>query len=112
MERLVAENPLRQGHAALAQGARARVARRRYVDARARARRRGAHVSTRIAGTTREHALELLRDMLRLRRFEEKCAELYSATQIRGFLHLYIGEEAVAAGAMRAFGQEDAVLAT
>ncbi|MCC7484676.1 MAG: pyruvate dehydrogenase (acetyl-transferring) E1 component subunit alpha [Burkholderiales bacterium] len=57
-------------------------------------------------------ALELLRDMVRVRRFEEKCAELYSAGRIRGFLHLYIGEEAVAAGAMRAFGGEDAILAT
>ena len=36
--------------------------------------------------------------MLRIRRFEEKCAELYSAGKIRGFLHLYIGEEAVAVG--------------
>ena len=57
-------------------------------------------------------ALELLKQMLRIRRFEEKCAELYSAGKIRGFLHLYIGEEAVAAGAMRALGPEDAVLAT
>jgi pyruvate dehydrogenase E1 component alpha subunit len=57
-------------------------------------------------------ALDLLREMLRIRRFEEKCAELYSAGKIRGFLHLYIGEEAVAAGAMRAFGPEDAILAT
>jgi pyruvate dehydrogenase E1 component alpha subunit len=56
--------------------------------------------------------LELLKQMLRIRRFEEKCAELYSAGKIRGFLHLYIGEEAVAAGAMRALGPEDAVLAT
>ena len=36
--------------------------------------------------------------MMRIRRFEEKCAELYSATKIRGFLHLCIGEEAVAVG--------------
>ena len=49
-----------------------------------------------------EHALALLRDMIRIRRFEEKCAELYSASKIRGFLHLYIGEEAVAVGAVRA----------
>jgi pyruvate dehydrogenase E1 component alpha subunit len=56
-------------------------------------------------------ALELLKQMLRIRRFEEKCAELYSAGKIRGFLHLYIGEEAVAAGALRALGPEDAVLA-
>ena len=46
----------------------------------------------------RNHSLFLLREMLRIRRFEEKCAELYSATKIRGFLHLYIGEEAVAVG--------------
>ena len=44
----------------------------------------------------REHQTLLLHEMLRIRRFEEKCAELYSAGKIRGFLHLYIGEEAVA----------------
>ena len=60
----------------------------------------------------RDLGRSLLKDMLRIRRFEEKCAELYSAGKIRGFLHLYIGEEAVAAGAMRAFGPEDAILAT
>ena len=43
----------------------------------------------------------LLRQMLRVRRFEEPCVELYSAAKIRGFLHLYIGEEAVAAGVTR-----------
>jgi len=58
------------------------------------------------------HAVALLREMLRVRRFEEKCAELYSATRIRGFLHLYIGEEAVAVGVMQALGPEDAVVAT
>jgi pyruvate dehydrogenase E1 component alpha subunit len=60
----------------------------------------------------REHALELLRAMLRIRRFEEKCVELYSATKIRGFLHLYIGEEAVAVGVMRGLEPRDAVVAT
>ena len=54
----------------------------------------------------------LLHTMLRIRRFEEKCAELYSAGKIRGFLHLYIGEEAVATGAVQALQPEDAVLAT
>ena len=57
-------------------------------------------------------ALALLREMVRIRRFEEKCAELYSAGKIRGFLHLYIGEEAVAAGAMTALDARDAVFAT
>jgi pyruvate dehydrogenase E1 component subunit alpha len=60
----------------------------------------------------RDHSLALLRGMIRIRRFEEKCAELYSAGKIRGFLHLYIGEEAVAVGAMQALGAEDAIVST
>ena len=59
-----------------------------------------------------EHALRLLKEMLRIRRLEEKCAELYQATKIRGFLHLYIGEEAVAVGAMQALEPQDAIVAT
>lgn len=58
------------------------------------------------------HGLALLRQMLLIRRFEEKCAELYSATKIRGFLHLYIGEEAVSVGAMAALTSDDTVVAT
>jgi pyruvate dehydrogenase E1 component alpha subunit len=61
-------------------------------------------------GATAE--LRLLSEMVRIRRFEEKCAELYSAGKIRGFLHLYIGEEAIAAGAMPALAPEDSVFAT
>ena len=60
----------------------------------------------------REHALSLLREMLLIRRFEEKSAEVYTQGKIRGFLHLYIGEEAVAVGAMRAFTPDDAIVAT
>lgn len=52
------------------------------------------------------------RQMLLIRRFEEKCVELYSKEKIRGFLHLYIGEEAIAVGLMHALTPEDAVLAT
>lgn len=58
------------------------------------------------------HSLFLLREMLRIRRFEEKCAELYSAAKIRGFLHLYIGEEAIAVGVMQTLEPDDAVVAT
>lgn len=61
---------------------------------------------------TREHCRELLHQMLRIRRFEEKCAELYTQEKIRGFLHLYIGEEAVAVGVMQALFPDDAVVAT
>ncbi|MGH9083833.1 MAG: pyruvate dehydrogenase (acetyl-transferring) E1 component subunit alpha [Acidimicrobiales bacterium] len=66
------------------------------------------------AGTTidRDHALHLLREMVRIRRFEERCVELYSATAIRGFVHLYVGEEAVAVGVMQALTPDDAVVAT
>jgi len=64
------------------------------------------------APVTREHGLELLAQMLRVRRFEEKCVELYSAAKIRGFMHLYIGEEAVAVGAMQALTPDDAIVAT
>jgi pyruvate dehydrogenase E1 component alpha subunit len=60
----------------------------------------------------REHGHSLLREMLRIRRFEEKAAELYSLGKIRGFLHLYIGEEAVAVGAMQALGTDDAIVST
>ena len=58
------------------------------------------------------HARRLLTQMIRIRRFEETCAQVYGQGHIRGFLHLYIGEEAIAAGAMAALGPDDAVLAT
>ncbi len=57
-------------------------------------------------------ALAVLSDMLRIRRLEEKAAELYGLQKIRGFLHLYIGEEAVAAGALRVLQPQDNVVAT
>jgi pyruvate dehydrogenase E1 component alpha subunit len=60
--------------------------------------------------TERERGQRLLREMLRIRRFEEKAAELYQQGKIRGFLHLYIGEEAVAVGAFDALGAEDTVV--
>lgn len=60
----------------------------------------------------RQHGQQLFRDMLRIRRFEAKCAELYQAQKIRGFLHLYDGEEAVAVGVMQALEAHDAVVAT
>jgi TPP-dependent pyruvate/acetoin dehydrogenase alpha subunit len=56
--------------------------------------------------------LDRLRLMLLIRRFEERCAELYSASKIRGFLHLYVGEEAVAVGVSAALGVDDNVVAT
>ena len=61
---------------------------------------------------SREHALELLREMLRIRVFEDRCVQLYGEMKIRGFLHLCNGEEAVAVGAMRALSSADAIVST
>jgi len=60
----------------------------------------------------KEFALKLLADMVRIRRMEEKSAELYGAGKIRGFLHLYIGEEAVGVGALHALDADDNLVAT
>jgi pyruvate dehydrogenase E1 component alpha subunit len=60
----------------------------------------------------RAHLHRLYREMLRIRRFEAKCVELYQAQKIRGFLHLYDGEEPVAVGVMSALEPQDAVVAT
>lgn len=60
----------------------------------------------------KDHGLKLLYQMILIRRFEEKSAELYSKEKIRGFLHLYVGEEAVAVGLMQALKAEDNVLST
>lgn len=62
--------------------------------------------------TTGNDPKDLLRNMLLVRRFEERCVELYSATKIRGFLHVCIGEEAVATGVLAGLSDEDAVVAT
>jgi pyruvate dehydrogenase E1 component alpha subunit len=59
-----------------------------------------------------QHDVHLLREMLRIRRFEERCVELYSDTRIRGFLHLAIGEEACAVGVVESLSAEDAVVTT
>ncbi len=57
-------------------------------------------------------AKEFYSKMLLIRRFEERCVELYSNQKIRGFLHLYNGEEAIAVGLMNALSDDDAVFAT
>jgi pyruvate dehydrogenase E1 component alpha subunit len=64
------------------------------------------------ATVTAAHHSELLREMLLIRRFEEKCVQLYSAGEIRGFVHLYIGEEAVAVGVNQALTPDDNIVST
>ena len=56
---------------------------------------------------TREEALKLYRQMLLIRRFEERSAQLYVEGQIGGFLHLYIGQEAVGVGAISLLRKDD-----
>lgn len=57
-------------------------------------------------------ARQLLREMLRIRRLEEECVPQYQAGKIRGFLHLYVGEEAVAAGVITLLQPGDAIVGT
>lgn len=60
----------------------------------------------------RAQGLGFLQQMVLIRRFEEKCAELYTQRKIHGFLHLYVGEEAIAVGVMNALQPTDAVVST
>ena len=59
---------------------------------------------------TNAELLALYRQMALIRRFEEKSAELYAEGKIGGFLHLYIGEEAIAVGSCKALGDDDHLL--
>jgi len=64
------------------------------------------------APVTRERGLAVLREMLRIRCFEDRCVQLYGELKIRGFLHLCNGEEAVAVGTMQAIEPRDAIVST
>lgn len=54
-----------------------------------------------------EELIEWFRQMVLIRRFEEKCQEMYTRAKIGGFLHLYIGEEATGVGAVSALKPQD-----
>ncbi len=54
-----------------------------------------------------DELVSMYREMLLIRRFEEKSAEMYAMGKIGGFLHLYVGEEAIAVGAVSALGKDD-----
>jgi pyruvate dehydrogenase E1 component alpha subunit len=64
----------------------------------------------RLSGLPTEQLVELYRQMLLIRRFEEKSAEVYVAGKIGGFCHLYIGQEAVGVGAISTVRKDDYVL--
>jgi len=63
-----------------------------------------------MTGMERTDLHSLYRQMLLIRRFEEKSAEMYALAKIAGFLHLYIGEEAIAVGALAALRPDDYVI--
>ena len=54
--------------------------------------------------------IDLLREMMLIRRFEEKAAEMYARGRIAGFLHLYIGQEAIATGVIAAINDDDHIV--
>lgn len=56
--------------------------------------------------------LEMYRSVYKIRRFEQRCIEIYREGTIRGYLHLYLGEEAIAAGACAAIGREGYITST
>ena len=66
----------------------------------------------RLSGLDNDQLVELYRQMLLIRRFEEKSAEAYVAGKIGGFCHLYIGQEAVGVGTISAIRKDDYVLAS
>ncbi len=71
---------------------------------------RKAEQKDRIEELDGETLLKMLNQMILIRRLEEKCAEAYSLGKIGGFCHLYIGQEAVAVGALSALRPDDYVL--
>ena len=58
----------------------------------------------------KSHLLDLYRQMFLIRKFEEACGEQYGKGHIRGFLHLYIGEEAIAVGSISALREDDYIV--
>ena len=73
----------------------------------AEARKRG---KNREEAFTKEQLLAAYRDMLLIRRFEEKAGQLYGMGLIGGFCHLYIGQEAVVVGVQSSLGQGDEII--
>jgi len=63
-------------------------------------------------GLTSEELLSMLQAMLRIRRFEEKVEQLFAEGKMVGPSHLYLGQEAVAVGVMKALGPEDQIVST
>ena len=61
-------------------------------------------------GLTAQQCRDMYRKMVQIRHFEDHAAEAYAQAKVGGFLHLYIGEEAVAVGAIAAVREDDHIL--
>ena len=68
---------------------------------------RQAHINARLGA---DELIQLYRDMMRIRRFEERCLRSYQQGKIGGFLHLYIGQESVAVGCVSVMGDDDHII--
>ena len=89
----------------------ARRPKARSADPRgAAAKTQGGKAGSNQPGLPRERLLDAYRDMLLIRRFEEKAGQLYGMGLIGGFCHLYIGQEAVVVGIQMALGDGDEVI--
>mgnify|MGYP001430117157 CR=1 FL=1 len=59
---------------------------------------------------SKDEELKTFRNMLLIRRFEERCGQMYGEGLIAGFCHLYIGQEAVVVGMQMTIGEGDQVI--
>lgn len=66
--------------------------------------------SEKYAGLSNDQLIDMYRQMVLIRNFEEKCQEMYTRAKIGGFLHLYVGQEAVAVGTINALKPEDHII--
>jgi len=72
----------------------------------------GKNMAENTAAIDQSILLEMYRSVYKIRRFEQRCIELYREGAIRGYLHLYLGEEAIAAGACAAIGPDGYITST
>lgn len=82
------------------------------AQAKAEHQQRKSDQKERLANLDRDTLVHILYQMLLIRRFEERCAQSYSMGKIGGFCHLYIGQEAVAVGAISALRPDDYVISS
>jgi pyruvate dehydrogenase E1 component alpha subunit len=68
---------------------------------------RQAHINAKLG---KDELVRFYRDMVRIRRFEERCLRAYQQGKIGGFLHLYIGQESVAVGCVSVMGKDDHII--